>query len=92
MPDDLDQRSCTPTKHEQVAAMRIALQALLNLQGQPLHALAHVRVAHRDPDPRARWDHRSAFNAAETSVAGADEEMRTCRPLQRSTVIAAHGS
>ena len=92
MPDDLDQRSRPPAEHEQVAAMRIALQALLHLQGQPLHALAHVRVAHRDPDSRARWDHRSAFNVAETSVADADDEIRTNRPLPRSTVSAAHGS
>ena len=92
MPDDLDQRSRPPSEHEQVAAMWIALQALLNLQGQPLHALAHVRVAHRDPDPRARWDHRSAFKVAETSAAGAFDEMRTHRPLPRSTVTAAHGS
>ena len=90
MPDDLDQRSRPPAEHEQVAAMWIALQALLNLQGQPLHALAHVRVAHRDPDPRARWDHRSVFNVAEISAAGADDEMRTCRPSPSSTVIAAH--
>src|ERR1700675_3617072 len=47
--------------------MWVAMEPLLNLQRQPLHATTHVRVARRDPDPTSRrnGDHdRSAFNVA----------------------------
>src|ERR1700675_3309822 len=47
--------------------MWVAMEPLLNLQRQPLHATTHVSVARRDPDPTSRrnGDHdRSAFNVA----------------------------
>ena len=54
MPDDLDQRACAATEHEQIAAVRITLETLLHQQRQALHALAHIRVAERDPYPRPK--------------------------------------
>jgi len=51
VPEDFDQASATVAKHEEIAGVRIALERLLNQQGQALHALAHVRVARRNPDP-----------------------------------------
>jgi transposase InsO family protein len=51
-----------------VAAMRIMLEPLLHQQGEALHALPHIRVAERDPHPRAGTDHRKAFSGAATSV------------------------
>lgn len=44
VPDDLDQRTASAAKDEQIAAMGIALEALLNHQRQPLHPLAHISV------------------------------------------------
>ena len=54
--------------------MRVALQLLLNLKRQSLHAAPHVRMARRDPNPNVarNGDHaRSAFNVAATSAEGA---------------------
>jgi hypothetical protein len=51
--------------------MRIALEALLDQERQPLHPFAHIGLTHRDPDPRARRDHRRAFNAAATCAGDA---------------------
>src|SRR3546814_9403580 len=77
MPDDLDQRTGPTAEYEQIADVGITLEALLNHQRQTLHAFAHIGVAHRDPHPRARRDHRSAFNAAAASAGGADAKMLT---------------
>ena len=55
------------TEDVEIAAVRIALETLLNLQRQPLHAATHVRVPSRDPDTTSRRngdDDRSAFNVA----------------------------
>ena len=75
-------------KDEQIAAMGIALEALLDHQRQALHALPHIGVAHRDPYPRPRRDHRSAFNAAAAKDGGADAKMLTRLPRASSTIIA----
>jgi hypothetical protein len=91
MPDDLHQRTGTSAEHEQVAAMGIALQVLLHEQRQPLHPLPHVGVAHRDPNPRARRDHRSAISTADAKAGDAEAAMLT-RPLPgSSTTIATKG-
>src|SRR5438552_12657842 len=60
--------------HEQMLAVRIALERLLHHQRQAIKTLAHVGVAGRQPDPRAARDrdHRrrlpfaSAFINADT--------------------------
>ena len=75
MPEDFRQIAAPASEDIEVAGMRIALQALLNLQRQTLHAAPHVRVARRNPDPNAvrNRDHRrdSAFktrvNAADST-------------------------
>ena len=42
-------------KHVEIAGMRIAMQRLLNLQCQAVHATAHVCCTCRQPDPHTRW-------------------------------------
>src|SRR5690606_13883251 len=88
VPDDLHQRAGAAPEHEQIAAVRIALQTLLDQQRQARHPLAHVGVAHRDPHPHARGDHRSAFRAAVTCPGDAAAKMLTRLPRARSTTIA----
>lgn len=68
--------------------MGIALQVLLHQQSQALHALPHIGVTHRQPHPRARRDHRSAFTTAVTSVGVAPAKMLTRPPFTTSTTIA----
>src|SRR5271154_3406220 len=60
MPKNLGEISPTPAEDIEIAGMRIALQTLLNRQGQALHAAAHVRVpsGNPDPDPARYRDHR----------------------------------
>src|SRR3546814_13840090 len=77
MPDDLGQRSGAAAKDEEIAAERIASQSLLDEQREPLHALAHIRMTHRYPHPRAGRDHRSAFKAAAVSPGDAEAAMLT---------------
>jgi FlaA1/EpsC-like NDP-sugar epimerase len=87
MPDDLDQRACAAAEHEQIAAMGIALEALLNQQRKARHTFAHVGMAHRDPYPAAWRDHRSAFSAAAICAGDADPKMLIRRPRASSTTI-----
>src|SRR5690242_7852157 len=59
MPEDLHQVAPLATEHIQVPGMRIALQRLLNLQRQAVHATPHVRGTCRQPDPNAgRREHQ----------------------------------
>ena len=51
MPDHLDEIAASSAKDEQVAAMRIFFERLLDEQRKPRKALAHVRVAWRQPHP-----------------------------------------
>ncbi len=88
MPDQLHQRSGAAAEHEQIAAIGIALEALLDQQSEALHPLAHIRVPHRDPHPRARRDHRRAFSAEATSAGGAEAKMLIRLPRARSMTIA----
>ena len=63
-----------PAKNVKIAGMRITLQLLLNLQRQPIHALAHIGAADRQPHPHPtrNWDHRRA-NASTTAAAKAGD-------------------
>lgn len=71
------------------ASKGIAAQGLLHDQRQALHALLHIGMAHRDPHPRTRWDHRSAFSAAAANAGDADGKIVTLRPRGRSITNAA---
>src|SRR5215475_5479486 len=52
MPQHLDQPAALAAEHEQMPAVRITLELLLNQKCQPIKALAHVGVAARQPHPR----------------------------------------
>ena len=52
-----------------------------------IRALANIGVAHRDPYPCTRRDHRSAFNAAVAKPTGAEAKMLTQLPRASSTMI-----
>jgi len=43
MPENLDQLSALAAEHIKIAAVWIALERFLHLQGQRVHAAAHVR-------------------------------------------------
>lgn len=88
MPYDLHQRADTLSEDEQVAAVRVMVELLLHYERQPLHALSHVGVTHRDPHPGARWDHRSAFNAAAASASDAEAKILMRPPAGRSNSVA----
>jgi len=53
MPQKLHQIALATAKAEDLAAMRIAPEALLHRQRQGVHAAPHVRYPARDPDLRA---------------------------------------
>ena len=74
----------------EIAGVRIALELLLDQQGQALHALPHVRVARGDPDPHPAGDgdHRRARSVAVTRSAGASAITWTCTPPGSSTKMA----
>src|ERR1700731_25827 len=55
VPKDLQQVTPLAAEHIQIASMRIALQRLLDLQGKPVHATAHVRGTCGQPDPHTGW-------------------------------------
>src|SRR6185295_14272248 len=56
VPEHLDQPTAPATEYEQMPAMRIEFERLLHQQCQPIKTLAHIRVASRQPDPRAAGD------------------------------------
>jgi hypothetical protein len=95
MPQHLDQPAAPAAEDEQVPAMRIALEGLLNQQRQPVEALAHVGVAGRKPHPRSARDrdHRrrlpavSAPISADTVAGSAAPAIRNRVPLANSTSI-----
>src|SRR5215468_12202654 len=49
MPDHLQEIAATTAEAKQVATQRVAMQDLLNLQGQRRKALPHVGMAGREP-------------------------------------------
>ena len=71
VPEDFRKIAATPAENVEIARVRIALQLLLHLKRQALHAAPHVGVARRDPDPAARRqrDHRrSAFRTRDSAA------------------------
>src|ERR1700732_5580953 len=51
MPENLDQLSALAAEHVEIAAVSIALEHFLHLQGQRVHAAAHVGAAGGHPHP-----------------------------------------
>src|SRR5690242_14375175 len=72
-----------------MAGVRVALEHLLHLERQPVHALAHVGAAGGQPDPRParERDHRPARarSAAATTAGSGAPEIRT-RPPSASSI------
>src|SRR5436190_11766771 len=96
----LVRRATAPaTEHEQMPAVRIALELLLHQQRQAVEALAHVGVAGGEPYPHAgrKPDHRrrsprtSAATAADTLAASAPE-IRSRVPVANSISITFGGA
>ena len=73
-PKALDQIAAPTAEDKQMAAMRIALQRLLDDQRKPVEALAHVGMARRQPHPNAR------------SGSGSSPRQRLDHPRQRGRV------
>ena len=71
MPDDLQKIAPTTAEAKQVAAKRVAMQDLLNLQCQRRKALPHVGMAGREPYPHAgrQRDHRGRPSASAATTA-----------------------
>lgn len=79
---------CAAAEHEQIAAMLITLQILLHHQCQALHPRPHIRLAQRDPQPRAGRCHRRAFKAAASNLGDAAAKMLGRLPRGSSMTIA----
>src|SRR6516164_2632450 len=94
MPEDLDQIAPPAAKHKQIAGMRIALQPLLDLQGQPVHPAPHIGVPGRDPHPHTggNRDHRTrALTTAAANSGGVNAAMRNRALSANSISIAGVG-
>src|SRR5262245_29022577 len=95
MPQHLDQAAAPAAEYEQMPAVRITPQRLLHQQRQTIKALAHIRVAGRQPNPRAARDrdHRrplplaSAFINADTVEASTAPVIRIRPPPANSISI-----
>src|ERR1700681_2451824 len=89
MPQNLGQIATATAEYEKIAAMGVALETLLNLQGQPLHAASHVRMAGRDPDPTARRnrDHRRSSTCSTLARAAASTLVSTMTRRSLPTTI-----
>jgi hypothetical protein len=94
MPQNLEQPASAPTKHEQMATVRIVLERLLHLQRQTVEAAPHVGVASRQPNSRAirGRDHRrhrlvfaSALISADTVEASTGPVIRIRPPVPKSS-------
>jgi hypothetical protein len=86
MPQNLDQPTSAPTKHKQMAVVRIMLERLLHLQCQAVEAAPHVSVTSRQPNSRAIRDRnhrrRSRTSMTRPSVAASTPlSTITRRPL-----------
>jgi hypothetical protein len=92
MPNDLDQVASSPPKDPQIAGMRIALERFLHQERKRTEPLAHIRMARRQPNPRAarKGDHRRGFRAVRAPItrvsvaaSGAPSTVtRTCAPIE----------
>src|SRR5258708_6117939 len=94
MPENLDQLSVLAAEHIEIAAVRIALERFLHLQGQRVHAAAHVGAARGNPHPysRSHWDHRcrpsaSTATAAVSAAASTTPVIRIRAPVANSISI-----
>ena len=90
VPQDLAQVATAPPKDIEITSVGIALETLLYLQGQGSHALPHIGMPGRDPDPYARGDRdhrRSDRRTAAARSGGASAVMRTMT-LPSSTITA----
>jgi hypothetical protein len=95
MPKYLGEIATTTSENEEIAAVRIAIESLLNLQGKALHATPHVRVARRDPDPTPRRNRnhvRSAFNVAAINTEDAFAPIRIRASFISTKIAPASGS
>src|SRR5271166_3342544 len=79
VPENLRQIAPAPAEEVEIAAVRIALQLLLNLKRQTLHAATHVGVARRNPHPHPAWhrDHRSPRTLRTRRSASASTSLST---------------
>src|SRR5437764_13908536 len=81
VPENLDQLTAFAAEHIEIAHVRIALQYLLHLDRQAVHAAAHIGVPDRQPDPHPgrNRDHRraSALMIDAANAAGIDAGIRT---------------
>src|SRR5712691_7124510 len=74
MPENLDQVTSFPPKNVQIAGMRVALQYLLNLNRQAVHAAPHVGVPDRQPHPHpGRYRDHRRDNALTMAAANSGE-------------------
>src|SRR5258707_3159435 len=66
MPNDFNQVASGTSENVKIASVRVAAECFLNLQGQPVHALAHVRPTDRKPHPHpgGDWDHRRSSTSS----------------------------
>src|SRR4051794_28710313 len=78
-----------------MARVRVALEHLLGLEREPVHALAHVGGAGAQPDPRPARDRdprpAGARSAAPTTAGSAGPEIRTRPPSGSSISISPAG-
>nr|CAJ30156.1 hypothetical protein mgI544 [Magnetospirillum gryphiswaldense MSR-1] len=91
MPDDLDHVAPAPPEDEKITSMGIALQRLLHLQRQAVHAAPHVGAAHCQPDAdiARNRDHRRSSTSRTRRKAPASTSLstRTNRPSPSSISI-----
>src|SRR5580693_1941479 len=92
MPQHLEQGAAAPTKHEQMAVMRIALELLLYQEGEAVEALAHVGVTGCQPNmhPVRNRDHRRRSSTSITrpnASASKSPSTRMRRPYPSSMRI-----
>src|SRR5688572_10546887 len=88
MPDHLHQVTFATPKNEQMAAVRILPETLLNQEGQAGPPLAHVRMPGRQPDPHpgrhrdhdARPDVANAVSTAAARAGSTAPSRRTRAP------------
>src|SRR3979411_2718099 len=89
MPKHLHEVAPTPTEHKEIAGMWIALQRLLHLQGEAIHAAAHVGMTRRDPHPHTggNGNHRRgiAFITAAARSGSTAPEIRKRMPRPNSS-------
>src|ERR1700681_4495117 len=95
MPQNLDQPAAPTAEHEQMAVVGVAFERFLRQQRQAVEALAHVRVAGRQPHLRAarNRDHRrlafaSTATITRTVEASTGPVIRIRAPVANSISIA----